>query len=141
MAVVQRAGAYSLGYTMLEDLARYAHIFTPSWNVVSNTEVVSPTVLTALQTSGDHEAYLAGDWTRSWIGDVFRMDMPVFNSRQFDAVWADGALFKHGNLFQGIYVDPMRDVVGVFYSTAPMTAGNDLLPGYIRQAAKNLAGK
>jgi len=35
----------------------------------------------------------------------------------------------------------MRDVVGVFFSTTPMTAGNDLLPGYIRQAAKNLAGK
>jgi len=66
--------------------------------------------------------------------------MPIFNSRQFDAVWADGALFKHGNLYQGIYVDLKRDVVGVFYSTDPMTFGNDLLPGYIRQSAKNLGG-
>lgn len=135
------AGAYGLNYTMLEDLARYALIYTPSWNVVSKTPVVSPKVLKALQTSGNRDAYMAGDWTRGWIGDVFGKDMPIFNSRQFDAAWADGALFKHGNLFQGIYVDPMRDVVGVFYSTAPMTAGNDLLPGYIRQAAKNLAGK
>jgi len=135
------AGAYGLNYTMLEDLARYALIFTPSRKVVSKTEIVSPRVLKALQTSGNHEAYMAGDWSRGWIGDVFGKDMPVFNSRQFDAVWADGAMFKHGNLFQGIYVDPMRDVVGVFYSTAPMTIGNDLLPGYIRQAAKNLAGK
>ena len=135
------AGAYGLGVSSLEDLARYALIYTPSWSVVSKTPVVSPEVLKALQTSGNHEAYLAGDWTRGWIGDVFGADMPVFNSRQFDALWADGAMFKHGNLFQGIYVDPMRDVVGVFYSTAPMTAGNDLLPGYIRQAAKNLVGK
>lgn len=135
------AGAYGLNYTMLEDLARYALIYTPSWNMVSKTQIVSPKVLKALQTSGNHDAYMAGDWSRGWIGDVFGRDMPIFNSRQFDAVWADGALFKHGNLFQGIYVDPMRDVVGVFYSTTPMTAGNDLLPGYIRQAAKNLAGK
>ncbi len=135
------AGAYGLNYTMLEDLARYGLIYTPSWSVVSKTPVVTPKVLKALQTSGNRKAYLAGDWTRGWIGDVFGADMPVFNSRQFDAVWADGALFKHGNLFQGIYVDPKRDVVGVFFSTCPMTSGNDLLPGYIRQAAKNLAGK
>lgn len=135
------AGAYGMGFSTLEDLARYALIYTPSWNVVSKTEIVSPGVLKDLQTSGNHDAYMAGDWTRGWVGDVFGKDMPVFNSRQFDAVWADGALFKHGNLFQGIYVDPMRDVVGVFFSTVPMTAGNDLLPGYIRQAAKNLAGK
>jgi len=135
------AGAYGLGYTMLEDLARYALIFTPSWSVVSKSPVVSPEVMKALQTSGNHEAYMAGDWPGGWISDVFSTDMPVFNSRQFDAVWADGALFKHGNLFQGIYVDPMRDVVGVFYSTTPITFGIDLLPGYIRQAAKNLAGK
>jgi len=135
------AGAYGLNYSMLEDLARYALIYTPSWSMVSKTPVVSPRVLKALQTSGNHEAYLAGDWTKGWYSDVFGKDMPIFNSRQFDAVWADGAMFKHGNLFQGIYVDPKRDVLGVFYSTTPMTAGNDLLPGYIRQVAKNLAGK
>ena len=67
--------------------------------------------------------------------------MLVFNSRQLEAVWADGALFKPSDLFQGVCVDPMRDVVGALYSTTPMTAGNDLLPGYIRQAAKNIAGK
>ena len=135
------AGAYGMGYSALEDLARYALVFTPSWKAVSKTEVVSPKVLKALQTSGSHEAFMAGDWSKGWLADVFGKDMPVSNSRQFDATWADGALFKHGNLFQGIYVDPMRDVVGVFFSTVPMTAGNDLLPGYIRQAARNLAGK
>ncbi len=135
------AGAYGLNYTILEDLARYALIYTPSWKVVSKSPVVSPEVLKALQTSGNHEAYMAGDWSRGWVSDVFGADMPDFNSRQFDAVWADGAMFKHGNLFQGIYLDPMRDVIGVFYSTTPMTLGNDLLPGYIRQVAKNLAGK
>ena len=59
-----------------------------------------PKNLKALQTSGDHKAYLAGDWTRGWVGDVFGKDMPVFNSRQFDAVWADGAMF--GNMATSI---------------------------------------
>ena len=135
------AGAYGLNYSTLEDLARYALIYTPSWSVVSKSPIISPKVLKALQTSGNHEANQAGNWMQGYFLDCFSLDMPVFNSRQFDAVWADGALFKHGNLKQGIYVDPKRDVVGVFYSTATITAGNDLLPGYIRQAAKNLAGK
>ncbi len=67
--------------------------------------------------------------------------MPVFAFRQFDANWTDGAMFKHGNLNQGTYVDPLRDVVGVYYSVSPVTGEADLLPGYVRQAAKNLAGK
>jgi len=84
----------------------------------------------------------AGDFTdHSWVKDCFGQDMPIFNCRKFDAVWEDGALFKHGNLYQGIYADPMRDVVGIYYSTCPVTGDSDLLPGYIRQAAKNLAGK
>jgi len=136
------AGAYGLNYTMLEDLARYALIFTPSWKVVSKTQIVSPRVLKALQTSGSHEAYLAGDYTHhSWVPDAFGKDMPVFASRQFDANWTDGAMFKHGNLYQGIYVDPMRDVVGVYYSVSPVTGDADILPGYIRQVAKNLASQ
>lgn len=136
------AGAFGLNYTMLEDLARYALIFTPSWKVVSKTEVISPKVLLALQTSGSHEAYLAGDYPKSgWVQDAFGRDMPDFVSRQFDANWTDGAMFKHGNLNQGMYVDPMRDVVGVYYSTTPVTGDPDLLPGYIRQVARNLAGK
>ena len=135
------AGAYGLGYSTLEDLARYALIYTPSWKKVSKTQIVAPAVLKALQTSGDSQAYKAGDWTRGWVGQVFGEDLPAFNSRQFDAVWADGAMFKHGNLFQGMYIDPSRDLVGVFFSTTPMIAGDDLLPGYIRQVAKNLASK
>ena len=136
------AAAYGLNFTTLGDFARYALIYTPSWKVVSKTQIVSPKVLKALQTLSSREAFQAGSFPESsWIRDGFGKDMPIFNSWQFDAVWADGAMFKHGNLYQGIYVDPMRDVVGVFYSTSPVTGDTDLLPGYIRQVAKNLAGK
>jgi len=136
------AGAYGLNISLLEDLARYALIFTPSRTVVSDTEIVSPGVLKTMQTSGSRQAYRAGDFTEhSWVKAAFGQDMPDRNSRQWDAVWDDGTLFKHGNLFQGIYADPLRDVVGVYYSTCPVNLDPDILMGYIRQVAKNFAGK
>ena len=134
------AGAYGMGFATIEDLARYGLTFTPSWSAVAKVPVVSPRVLRALQTSGSHEAYMAGDWPKGWVS-ILGPDMPLYNSRQFDAVWADGALFKHGNLYQGLYVDPKRDVVVVFFSTTPMTAGGDFLVGYARGAAKSLEDK
>jgi len=137
------AGAYGLNISLLEDLARYALIFTPSWKVVSDTEVVPPAVLKTMQTSGSKEAYAKGDFTEhDWVKASFaKQGMPDRNSRQLDAVWDDGTLFKHGNLFQGIYADPLRDVVGVYYSTCPVSLDPDIVMGYIRQVAKNLAGK
>ena len=138
-------GGLAIGYGMLhstlEDLARYALIFTPSWGRVAAEPVVSPDVLRKMQTASSKEAYIAGDFTdHSWVKMCFGRDMPIFNSHQWDAVWEDGALFKHGNLYQGIYTDPGRDVVGVFFSTSPVNLAPDLNPGYMRAAAKALAG-
>jgi len=60
-----------------------------------------------------------------------------------DAVFDDGALYKHGNLGQGIYIDPKRDFVGVYFSTNGYIPryGEDKMPGYLRRAAKYLAGQ
>ncbi|WP_299482219.1 serine hydrolase domain-containing protein [uncultured Roseibium sp.] len=132
---------YGAQHSTLEDLARYALIFTPSWQKVAAEPIVSPDVLRKMQTASSKEAYLAGDFTdHSWVKMCFGKDMPIFNSHQWDAVWEDGALFKHGNLYQGIYSDPARDVVGVFFSTSPVNLAPDLNPGYLRAAAKVLAG-
>ena len=51
-------------------------------------------------------------------------------------------MFKYRNVGQGIYVDPGRDVVGVYFSTNGYIPpyGEDKLPGFIRRAAKMLAG-
>jgi CubicO group peptidase (beta-lactamase class C family) len=134
--------AYGLVNTTLEDLARYALIFTPSWSKVASEPIVSPVVLRKMQTESSKEAYTAGDFPdHSWVKASFGQDMPIFNSHQWDAVWEDGALFKHGNLYQGIYTDPARDVVGVFFATSPVNLAADLMPGYMRAAAKHLAGQ
>jgi hypothetical protein len=70
-------------------------------------------------------------------------ESPLMNSYQFDAVFEDGALWKHGNLGQGIYIDPARDFVGVYYSTNGYIPpyGEDKMPGYLRRAAKQVAGR
>lgn len=134
--------SYGLINTRLDDLARYGLLFTPSWNKVSKEQVVSPQVLEKMQKGGNHEAYLAGDFTdHSWVKASFGKDMPIYNSHQWDAAWEDGALFKHGNLYQNLYVDPERDVVGVAYSTSPVYLTPDLIPGYLREAAKQLSDK
>ncbi len=136
------AVAYGLINTRLDDLARYGLIFTPSWNTVAKEPVVPTQVIEQMQKGGNHEAYMAGDFTHhSWVQAAFGQDMPIYNSHQWDAVWEDGAMFKHGNLYQNLYVDPARDVVGVAYSTSPVYLTPDLIPGYLREAAKQLADK
>ncbi|QIA63124.1 serine hydrolase [Vibrio astriarenae] len=132
--------AYGLFNSRLDDLARYGLLFTPSWNKVSEEQVVSQQVLEKMQKGGNHEAYLAGDFTdHSWVKAAFGKDMPIYNTHQWDAAWEDGALFKHGNLYQNLYVDPERDVVGVAFSTSPVYLTPDLIPGYLREAAKQLS--
>jgi len=56
-------------------------------------------------------------------------------------VFVDGAMFKHGNLGQVIYVDPGRDLVGVYVSTNGYMApyGEDKIASFIRRAAKMLS--
>lgn len=135
------AVGYGLLHSTLEDLARYGLIFTPSWDVVSGEPIVASAVLKKMQTGSSREAYKAGDFPdHSWVKANFGQDMPIFNSHQWDAVWEDGALFKHGNLYQGIYVDPARDTVAVYFSTSPVNLAPDLVPGYLRAAGKLLGG-
>ncbi len=68
---------------------------------------------------------------------------PESNSFQFDDVFADGAMFKHGNVGQGIYVNPVRDVIGVYFSTSGYIPpyGEGKMAGSIQRAAKMPAGK
>jgi hypothetical protein len=55
--------------------------------------------------------------------------------------WKDQLLV--GLFGQGIYIDPARDFVGVYFSSNGDVPpfGEDKMPGYLRQAAKFLASK
>jgi CubicO group peptidase (beta-lactamase class C family) len=135
------AMAMGLAASSMEDFARYGMLYTPSWNKVAYDQVVPPAVLKRIQTAGNTRAYKKSDkFPIHWYNFG---EKPRSNSFQFDDVFADGALFKSGNLCQGIYVDPGRDVVGVYFSTNPYVPpyGEDKAPGFIRRAAKMLAKK
>jgi len=126
-------------FTAIEDFLRYAMIYTPSWKVVSKEQIVTGALLKRIQTLGDPKAFAGSteqEYGHQWFGEAAER-----NSAQWDDVFADGAMFKHGNLGQGIYVDPARDFCGVHFSTGPNQGGIDWSPGYHRAAAKMLAGK
>jgi len=133
--------AHGLISTTLEDFGRFGMLFTPSWEQAAVAPVVSPKVLKRLQTAGSRDAFVAGAKYKGMIEDFG--EEPWMNSFQFDATFKDGALWKHGNLGQGIYIDPARDFVGVYYSTNGYIPpyGEDKMPGYLRRAAKFVAGK
>lgn len=135
------AVSHGLISTTLEGFGRFGMVFTPSWNKTAHEKIVSDSLLKRLQTSGSVKSFQAGAKYKGLTEDFG--EAPYMNSMQFDAVFEDGALWKHGNLGQGIYIDPARDFVGVYYSTNGYIPpyGEDKMPGYLRRAAKYLAEK
>lgn len=128
-------------FTTLEDMLRYAMLYTPSWNVVSEEQVIPDELLSLIQIMGDPAAYQESTelaYGQRWFGET-----PDRNTAQWDHAFDDGAMFKHGNMGQGIYVDPARDFCGCYFGLATndeSVAGVDHSPGYLRTAAKMLAG-
>jgi CubicO group peptidase (beta-lactamase class C family) len=133
--------AHGLLSTTLEDFGRFGMLFTPSWDKAAVEPVVSAKVLKRLQTAGSRDAFVAGAKYQGLIDDFG--EEPWMNSYQFDAVFEDGALWKHGNIGQGIYIDPKRDFVGVYFSTNGYIPpyGEDKMPGFLRSSAKYVAGE
>jgi hypothetical protein len=112
------------------------------WNVVSKEKIVSDKALKCIQEMGDPACY-KGSTERGygfrWFGEY-----PEKNTAQWDHAFPDGAMFKHGNMGQGIYVDPKRDFCGVYFGLASNDeniTGADKSPGFMRAAAKLLAGE
>jgi len=128
--------------TTPEDMVRYALLYTPSWNVVAKEQVISDKLLKKIQTLGNPSAYKNSteeEYGTKWFGHT-----PDLNTAQWDHAFNDGAMFKHGNMGQGIYVDPERDFCGIYFGLASndeSVSGIDHSPGYLRAAAKQLAGK
>lgn len=135
------AVSHGLISTTLEDFGRFGMVFTPSWDKTAHEEIVSASLLERLQTSGNVDSFQAGAKFEGLKEDFG--ETPLMNSMQFDAVFEDGALWKHGNLGQGIYIDPARDFVGVYFSSNGYIPpyGEDKMPGFLRRAAKHVAGE
>jgi CubicO group peptidase (beta-lactamase class C family) len=93
------AVAHGLQSTTLEDFARFGALFAPRWKKVAYEQVVSPKVLKRIQTSGNSDAYNGAGMAAGVQG--YFDEKPLAHAFQFDAVFKDGALWKHGNLGQG----------------------------------------
>lgn len=101
----------------LRDLARFGMLFTPSRHVVSSTPVVPEAYLRRVQSEGRPDLVAAAG--PGSAGLVTRWPDPAHHQAgQWDAVWADGDLYKGGFRGQGLYVSRSRDLVIAFFSSA-----------------------
>jgi len=130
---------YGMFSTIPEDMLRYAMLFTPSWNKVAAEPVVTEEMNQILRSAAKKESYYG--CTEQPIASQWFGEKTLTQGLQWDVVFEDGAMFKHGNNGQGIYVDPKRDFCAMNFACADNNAGMDYGPGYMRAAAKFLAGE
>ena len=109
------------------DFMRYGLLYTPSWNLVASERVVSEDYLDKVYADANPDIYLKGEAGPKYVEYFGADDAPIGNAYQWDAVFADGDLYKSGLLGQGLYVSPETDTVVVWFSTTwqnhlPMTA-------------------
>lgn len=126
--------------TTPEDMARFATLFTPSWEAVATEQVVTPELLKVIVAASDPSRYEKASKRKSSIG-AFN-EFAVANAFQFDFIFDDGAMAKSGNMNQMIYMDPKRDFAAIALSNCPYHSGfgETKAPAYMRLAAKALAG-
>jgi len=116
----------------LRDMARFGMLFTPSWNKIASEQVVTPEILERLQKGVRSKEFLLDGFNgQTWI-DRLNDDQIISPSRQWDAVWEDGDIWKSGMMSQGLYVSPKRDLVIVFFS---VNAPDDSIHRYLRPIA------
>ena len=123
----------------LRDLARYATLFTPSWNVVASKRVVSEDYFAAVAAASDPKIYGKGEMGKRMNGFFAEVGAPTGASYHWDAVWKDGDLYKSGMAGQAIYVSPSTDTAIVWFSTTWQSAFP--LTSYLRAIVKQVFRK
>ncbi|MET4695534.1 serine hydrolase domain-containing protein [Endozoicomonas lisbonensis] len=123
----------------LEDMARFGLLFTPSWETSAVEPVVSNEMLNRIYNSGNQASYKGSSKYES-APSMFN-DQAKYQSYQFDFVFSDGAIAKSGNLGQMLYIDPVKDFVGVVFSTNPYHSGfgEFKAAAYMRAASQMLS--
>lgn len=92
----------------MRDLARFGLLFTPSYCVVSDEQIISDAHVDLLRNGGD-PALLRNAGVPASAGIRH-------NVYQWDAVFENDSFFKGGWAGQGLIVNPTRDTVAVFTS-------------------------
>lgn len=125
------AAVYGMMSSRLRDLARYGMLYTPSWKVVSSGPVVPAALLDRIRHDCRPELYERAMAARATADPAAEKRC---NSRQWDAVWEDGDMYKGGARGQGLYVSPGRDLVIAWFSTTSESGWTN----YARAIAKML---
>ena len=126
------AMAHGIVSSRLRDLARYGLLYTRYWPLVADSQVVSDAALARIaRPHHGQDVFLNGDGKRfsAYLGET-----PLGNSRQWDAVYADGGMFKGGMFGQGLYVSPEDGIVIAYYSTVKSSP----ITRFLRPIAKTL---
>ena len=114
----------------LLDLARFGEIFTSDdyLGVVSASHLADLASDKGIAFDEAQIAQLTGQ---------FNQDVPKKAAWQWDMIWTDGAMFKGGYSGQGIFVDPGRDFVAVWYGTSGIGGQSHQLLPLIRKLSKD----
>jgi CubicO group peptidase (beta-lactamase class C family) len=113
----------------LRDMGRFGMLFTPAWNKVSESQIVSDSYFTKAYDNTYSDAYLMGEQGQN--NAKYFQEVPSHASYQWDCVFNDGDMYKAGRYGQGIYVSPSTNTVIVWFSSVY----ENLLyfPGFSRQ--------
>jgi CubicO group peptidase (beta-lactamase class C family) len=116
----------------LRDMGRFGMLFTPSWNKVAKTQIVSDSYFTKAYDKTYAFAYMKGEQGQN--NAKYFNEIPSHASYQWDCVFNDGDMYKAGRYGQGIYVSPGTNTVIVWFSSVY----ENLLyfPGFSRQIIK-----
>lgn len=94
----------------MRDLARFGLLFTPSYGVVSDRQIISDAHIEFLRNGGNPKLLRAGGGN---FADAAGIRHNVY---QWDAIFENDNFFKGGWAGQGLLVNPTRDTVAVFTS-------------------------
>lgn len=100
----------------LRDLGRFGLLFSPSWTTVSQEKVLSDDYLEKVYAAAELADYGTDYMSKRIVTQFGETDVGA--SYQWDAVFADGDIYKSGRTGQGLYVSPATDTVVVWYSSA-----------------------
>ncbi|WP_029063649.1 serine hydrolase domain-containing protein [Labrenzia sp. DG1229] len=121
--------AYGLIASRLRDMARYATLYTPSWERVAIERVVPEGYLDRLYEAAD-PAIFRGGYMAERLVESFGTE-EIGAAYQWDAVLADGDFYKSGRSGQFLYISPGTDTAVVAFST--VYRSEIWLEGYARE--------
>ena len=120
------------------DMARFGLLFTPSWRVVTDSQIVSDRYMQTILTRGRPELLRNARFPED------PKDLPDirYNVYQWDRVFKNNDIYKGGWAGQGLLINPDRDVVAVYlgYAKDDSFSEVDILPR-LRQVLDGLYGK